>query len=132
MPKDRDDEVVGTTNEAGPGASPLAAAVTAAELNKRLAEIEAKLYEQDHRWAGIAMNAYHAFTRTPKGDARRTAALRAIFWRTFAPVNAVTIGLGVASVLGILIALQANHLISIQNRKSISRRCCSRLNGARA
>ncbi len=87
------------------------------ELETRLNELEAKLIEQDHRWVSVAMNLYHAFSQHPSGDLRRTAALRAVVWRIFSPATVVGAGIGLLSILGLVIALQANHLLALQNKR---------------
>jgi hypothetical protein len=86
-------------------------------LQSRLNELEAKLIEQDHRWVSVAMNLYQAFTALPKGDMRRAAALRAVLWRVFSPATVAGAGIGLISILGLVVALQANHLLALQNKR---------------
>lgn len=99
-----------TLPEPPPGAS-------APGLEARFTDIEARLIEQEHRWVGVAMNLHSAFSQHPSGDARRSAALRAVLWRLFSPATVLGAGIGLVSILGLLIALQANHLLSLQNKR---------------
>lgn len=89
----------------------------AAKLSARQIALEAQLIEQDHRWVSVWLNLYHSFLSHARGDPRRAAALKAVLWRFFSPATAVGIGVSVVSVIGLLLALQANYLLAVQNRK---------------
>lgn len=84
---------------------------------RRMLELEAKLVEQDHRLIPVL---HYFFTRRralPQDDPRRDASLRALLWRLLSPQTAATVGIGVASVLGLALAYQANSLLSQQNAR---------------
>lgn len=87
------------------------------QISHRLNELEAKLIEQDHRWVNVLIALYTAFTQYDKGDPRRISALKAVLWRVFSPATAATAGIGIISILGVMIGMHANYLLTLQNQR---------------
>lgn len=90
---------------------------TSPSAEERLLELETKLIEQDHRLVPVL---HYYFTKRrllPMDDPRRDASLRAVLWRLLSPQTVATVGIGVASLFGLVLAYQANHLLSQQNSK---------------
>lgn len=89
----------------------------APDSERRLLELEAKLIEQDHRLVPVLHYFFAKRRALPKDDPRREASLRAVLWRILSPQTVATAGIGVASVFGLVLAYQANSLLSQQNAK---------------
>lgn len=82
------------------------------DIERRLDELDARLIEQEHRTVHVALNAYKYFGRDTPSE-KRTAAMRALFWRVFAPYT-------VAAVLasgGTLVAGISAYFLYQQNQK---------------
>ncbi len=80
-------------------------------------EFEAALLRQEHRLLSILKNYFILRSRFPIGDPRRDAVVEALLWRiSVALVPTVAAGgAGLVGVVGIVIAIWANNLISEQN-----------------
>lgn len=87
------------------------------DAERRLLELEAKLVEQDHRLVPVLHYFFTKRRALPRDDPRRDASMRALLWRLLSPQTAATVGIGVASVMGLVLAYQANSLLSQQNAK---------------
>lgn len=97
------------------GSSHLAECVT--RLETKVLDLEARLLEQDHRWIGVVVGMYQAFTRFPKTDPRRSAALKALVWKLTSPATVATISVLLLSVVGVAVAMHANYLLARQNQR---------------
>lgn len=76
-------------------------------------DIEARLLEQDHRIFAVAWS-FLTRQQWPKGDARRSAALKAIIWNVFSPGTAVVGGTVIVGILTFLAMQSQNVLIAEQ------------------
>ncbi len=77
--------------------------------------IRAALYKQEHRLVPVIFNLFNT-RHLPKGDPRRAGAVYACIYYFFSPSAAAKGGIGLAGILGIYLAWQANNLLSAQNR----------------
>ena len=76
-------------------------------------DIEARLLEQDHRIFAVAWS-FLTRQRWPKGDARRSASLKAVIWNVFSPGTAVVGGTAIVGILTFLAMQSQNVLIAEQ------------------
>ncbi len=81
-------------------------------LKDQIDEIDARLIEQEHRTVHVALNAYKYFGKDVAPE-KRKAAMRALFWRVFAPYTAAAILAGG----GTLIAGLTAYFLHQQNQK---------------
>jgi Pentapeptide repeats (8 copies) len=77
-------------------------------------DIQAALYKQEHRLVPVMFN-FLSSRHLPKGDPRRSGALFALVYYFFSPSAAAKGGIGLAGILGLYLAWQANSLLSAQN-----------------
>ena len=81
-------------------------------LERRLDELDARLIEQEHRTVHVALNAYKYFGRDTAPE-KRSAAMRALFWRVFAPYTAAAVLAGG----GTIVAGISAYFLYQQNQK---------------
>lgn len=81
-------------------------------LEQRLDDLDARLLEQEHRTVHVALNAYKYFSKETEPE-KRSAAMRALFWRIFAPYTAAAIFAGGGS----LVAIFSAYFLHQQNQK---------------
>jgi hypothetical protein len=81
-------------------------------------QLEARFIEQEHRAPMVLLNMLECRRLDPT-DPRKRAARRALIFRLLSPSVWVvaTSGIGVLSLIGLLLAFQANQLIGEQNQK---------------
>ena len=95
--------------------------VMPADLDKLRTDVERKfhaaLMEQEHRFLPAITNFSQYYFGTPGDDPRKRAVLRAVLWRFFGPATVAATGIGIVSLLSLLIAILANILLGIQNEK---------------
>lgn len=87
------------------------------DIDRRIGELEARVIEQDHRPFSVFYSFFYVRPRLPKDDVRRSAATKALIWLFLSPKNVVTAGISIIAILGILLAYQANTLLSAQNAR---------------
>jgi len=85
--------------------------------NKKFVELEAKLIEQEHRLFTLVWNFFNRNRKWEKDDIRRSAAVKAIFWRILFSPAIIAIGAGgFLGFLSIFFLWKQNDLLANQNK----------------
>ena len=79
------------------------------------AQIEAALMQQEHRLFHVFYNFFVRRREFAQDDVRRAAATSAFLWRLISPSSLATGSVGVAAIVGLFIAYQANTLLRQAN-----------------
>jgi len=87
------------------------------ELEKKITEIELGMFEQEHRLIPILRNVYYTFNIYKNQKDIKSAIYKSFIYRIFSPSTVITGGIGVITLIGLLIAIRANYLFEEQNRK---------------
>ncbi|MEX2697103.1 hypothetical protein [Rhizobium mongolense] len=78
-------------------------------------EFELKLIERERRLAVNVYDAVNAYVHGGLKDIKFLAALKSLLFTVFSPTTAVAAGLGLVSILTLVLAWQSNKLVEKQN-----------------
>lgn len=76
-------------------------------------EIESKFLQQEHRAVHVFLN-FFKYKKEDRGDIRRQASTKALFWWFFSPSTVATTGFSFIAIIGLYVAINANNLLKEQ------------------